>query len=140
MTETCVVAGFPAPNVLLALGKNVLLYLHSLHAEFKFCRFGHVVLRSAALLMLGLWLAVLGLAASQKLHQCLHADASHPEHECLVSALAKGTLVDLPVSAPTVQAAALGEVFLPTLICVISGQIDLRLAPGRAPPASIVLL
>lgn len=90
--------------------------------------------------MLGLWLALLGLSASTKLHRCLHADAADSEHECLVSALANGTALEVPVSGmmvppvPEVRlAAAVGQ-------RLFFDRVDLRLLPGRAPPSASVPL
>ena len=128
------------PKVLLAWDEIVLLYLEMLRPETTFTRVCLFAKPAGAALMLGLWLALLGLAASEKLHQCLHDDAAQPEHDCLVSALAKGTALDVPQPEIAIQ-------FVPQVRILATAEqqpflqrIDLRLLPGRAPPASIVLL
>lgn len=91
--------------------------------------------------MLGLWVALLGLSVSDKFHRCLHADAAHPEHDCLVSAFAKATALDVPLPGKIVVQPV--EQFRPLAATdshLFFKRIDLRLVPGRAPPVSVVLL
>ena len=48
-----------------------------------------------------LW--ALALSASPQLHQCLHKDANHVEHNCAVTMIASGSYdhsVQVPLSAP----------------------------------------
>jgi hypothetical protein len=75
------------------------------------------------------------LAASPTLHEKIHADAGHAEHQCVVTLFAHGQVdaanVDVPVCAPlhfvtTVTFADLS---------VFSPAIE-NLPAGRAPPVS----
>jgi hypothetical protein len=93
----------------------------------------------AGVLMLGLWLGLLGLASSERLHHLLHSDSHQANHECLITLISKGHL--LGVSIPI---AALSAVF----VCIGSGPsaekillsiADIRLAPSRAPPVGSLL-
>ena len=128
------------PKVLLAWRVNVRLHLNTLRAETTFNRVCRFTKPAVAALMLGLWLALLGLSASEKLHHCLHADAAHPEHDCLVTALAKGTALDVPQPEIVVQPAPEVRLLAATEQRPIFSRIDLRLVPGRAPPVHSVLL
>ena len=94
---------------------------------------------AVGLLMLGLWLGVLGLSASEQLHQLVHAEAHHVHHECVVTSLTKSQLLFLPelIAAPL----AVFAVF-PLLVFFgerMLGRADVRLAPARAPPVGFLL-
>jgi hypothetical protein len=95
--------------------------------------------RTAAVLMLGLWLGLIGLASSERLHQFFHSDSQQANHECLVTFLSKSYL--LGAFTPTVAPLAIFVCFglyrfagggLPSLA-------DIRLAPSRAPPVGSLL-
>jgi len=93
----------------------------------------------AGVLMLGLWLGLVGLASSERLHHFLHSDSHQSNHECLVTFFSKSYL--LGASAPAIALLAVFVCFglshfaeggLPSLT-------DVRLAPGRAPPVGSLL-
>ncbi|MBK7999364.1 MAG: hypothetical protein IPK15_11800 [Verrucomicrobia bacterium] len=118
----------------------VLLYLKPLRAETTSSRVRCFSKPASALLMLGLWFALLCLSASDTLHRCLHDDAAQPGHDCLVTAFTKGTALDVPQAENFVQP-------VPEVIYLAMAEqsphlqrIDLRLLSDRAPPVSLVLL
>lgn len=87
-----------------------------------------------AALMLALWFGLIGLASSEHLHQLVHPDAHHVQHECLVTFLHKSLLL---------HAAAIIEAPAPVFACFVLAMlaerrvfesIDLRLDGSRAPP------
>lgn len=93
-----------------------------------------VIGRTAAVLMLGLWLGLLGLASSERLHHLLHSDSHQANHECLITLISKGHLL-----GTFIPIAALWAIF----VCfgfrhsgeeVLLSIADIRLAPSRAPP------
>ena len=95
--------------------------------------------RMAGILMLGLWLGLIGLASSERLHQFFHSDSQQANHECLVTLFSKSYL--LGAFAP---ALVLLAVFVCFGLCRLSegglpSIADLRLAPSRAPPVSSFL-
>lgn len=73
------------------------------------------------------------LAASPSLHELLHPDASHAEHQCAVTLLAHGQM-----DSPTMDVAAVVPVqpveFLPSCHRAVIGDALETLPPGRAPP------
>ncbi len=76
-------------------------------------------------------------SASEFLHLALHADAAHDQGHCVVCAIAKGQL-DTPFLAATETFALLSVAWtIPTIKTVPSRAIDLSVAAGRGPPASI---
>lgn len=101
-------------------------------------------LTAAALVALFCWLNV--LAVVPDLHAAAHCDGQHadgnahhepvqsPEHQCAVTLLAQGQL-ELVVP-PTVPAAPTEFAFLSAPAALPAhSSVDLRLAPGRGPPA-----
>ena len=101
--------------------------------------FRRVSRRMAGVLMLGLWLGLLGLASSERLHHLLHSDSHQANHECLVTFFSKGYL--LGAFTPAVAPLAIFVCFglrrlagdsLPFLA-------DVRLSPSRAPPVGSLL-
>lgn len=80
-----------------------------------------------------LWL--LALSASAALHHEEHHDADAAHHECAVTLLAHGKLDAAP--PPTLAPLPpVGSLSSPAVALSIQGTVDLRLMPGRAPPAS----
>jgi hypothetical protein len=88
----------------------------------------------AGVLMLGLWLGLIGLASSERLHHFLHSDSHQSNHECLVTFFSKGQLVGGLSS---------GILLVAVFTCLGSARVaedgpgsltDVRLAPSRAPP------
>ncbi len=88
--------------------------------------------------MLGLWVGLITLTVSEQLHQALHDEADHPEHECPVTTVAKADLLHTPpaslVPAPTLAVSSL--LFAAPLAPAI--RMDRRLDSGRAPPRFVV--
>jgi hypothetical protein len=90
---------------------------------------------TVVILMLGLWLGLVGLSTSGQLHRLVHSDSHHVNHECLLTLFAKGHLFHS--AAPPKAAVAMSVCFdLPPLANrAFLPAADIRLAPGRAPPA-----
>jgi hypothetical protein len=93
----------------------------------------------AGILMLGLWLGVVGLASSERLHHFLHSDSHQSNHECLVTFVSKGYLLGAFVTALAPLA-----VFVCFGLSRLAGEClpsidDLRLSPSRAPPVGSLL-
>ncbi len=95
--------------------------------------------RMAGVLMLGLWLGLVGLANSERLHNLIHSDSHQTNHECLVTFFSKGYLLGsfAPAAAPL-------AVFVCFGLCRLAGGVlptigDIRLAPSRAPPVGTFL-
>lgn len=118
----------------------ILLYLKALRTETSFRRVRGYGKPVAALWMLGLWLALLTLSASERLHHFLHDQAAHPEHNCLVTGFANGSIADVPVIAVVPAAVELISEKVSAEPARFLERSDLRLAPGRAPPVFLVLL
>ena len=95
--------------------------------------------RTAAVLMLGLWLGLIGLASSERLHQFFHSDSQQANHECLVTFFSKSYLL----GAVTPAAALLAVFVCFGLLRLAEGGLppvaDIRLAPSRAPPVGSLL-
>ena len=91
--------------------------------------------RMAAGLMLALWLALLTLASAPQLHLAHHPDAGHEQHHCPVTLLTQGQLESGPVPDTTATPSCLVFVFAPTAPLFFPLSCDVRLLPGRAPPA-----
>ena len=89
----------------------------------------------AAGFMLVLWLALLALASAPQLHLAHHPDAGHEQHHCPVTLLAQGQLESGP--APLTVVAPRWPEFVPpqTPPLAFPQSSDVRLLPGRAPPA-----
>jgi hypothetical protein len=78
-------------------------------------------------------------SSSAQLHQCLHADSHQTSHECVLTLLSKG-LIAGPESAALNLVAPLSSEWMPTALSPVRvPSSDVRLAPGRAPPAGFVL-
>ena len=94
---------------------------------------------AVGVLMLGLWLGLLGLSASDQLHHLLHSDSHQHHHECLVTSISKSHLLFTPMlaAAPVAVFVCFG------LLLMIGGlafrSMDIRLAPVRAPPVGSLL-
>jgi len=89
-------------------------------------------------LLAALFVGMMLIGASERLHLQLHADdEGHGHAPCAVCAIVKGQ-----VDAPTVT---VSEVFasmsvawtLPTVQTIAPAAIDLSVAPSRGPPASV---
>ena len=89
---------------------------------------------AVALLMLGLWFGLVGLSTSEHLHQLVHPDAHHVQHECLVTFFHNGLLLYAAglTAAPAAVFACFALVFLAGR--TVCESIDIRLDGSRAPP------
>jgi hypothetical protein len=94
---------------------------------------------AVGILMLGLWLGLLGVSASDQLHHLLHSDSHQHHHECLVTSISKGHLLFTPmlVAAPVAVFLSFGLLLLTGGVAFRS--VDIRLAPARAPPVGFLL-
>ena len=87
-----------------------------------------------AVLLLALFLSLQLFAGSGSLHRVLHSDAGSPDHHCVITLLTQGQ-VNVPVVLGIWLAFATALIFsLPLLQATVQSSLDLRLAPGRAPP------
>ena len=87
-----------------------------------------------SLLFLALFLSLQLFAGSSSLHQAIHSDANSPNHHCVITLLTQGQ-VNVPVVTNLWLAFATALIFsLPLLQAAVESSLDLRLAPGRAPP------
>ena len=116
-----------------------MLYLKKLHAESTSDRVRVAGRAAAALLMLGLWLGLLGLSVSERFHHALHADASQADHDCMVVGFAKSLVLHAPLQMLVATPVLPAIFFSGSEITLLLQRIDLRLFPGRAPPARFVL-
>ncbi|HXG47823.1 MAG TPA: hypothetical protein VNO52_09375 [Methylomirabilota bacterium] len=91
--------------------------------------------RLGAGLMLSLWLVTLAFATVPELHHVLHCDSHQPSHECCLSLIGKGECLTGPVAAVLAPADSAANRLPPSVDLFPRPAADLRLAPGRAPPA-----
>lgn len=77
------------------------------------------------------------LAASPSLHERLHPDASHAEHQCAVTLFAHGK-VDAPVVDVALPVPLAPAEFLPLTPIPVFTALVATLPPGRAPPVSLL--
>jgi len=94
--------------------------------------------RLAAGLMLALWLALLTLASAPQLHLAHHPDAGHEQHHCPVTLLTQGQLESNPVPDTTLTPPCSVSVLAQASSLFLQQSSDVRLLPGRAPPAVLV--
>lgn len=92
--------------------------------------------RVAALLCLGLFLLVQVFAASNALHNSLHADAASPGHHCVITLVSQGQLSPTNAFAGCL---VIVLAFLFSSLLIHSAPVatfEHRLAPTRGPPRS----
>ena len=95
--------------------------------------------RSASALLLGLFLSLQAMAVLPALHALVHHDASEPGHECAVTLFSHGQVDASTTTVPVVCAPA-PLVFSQSPPGIIFVSTDVRLLPGRGPPASPALV
>jgi hypothetical protein len=95
--------------------------------------------RGASALLLVLFLFLQAMAASPALHTLVHHDAADPDHECAVTLFAHGQVNFSSTAAPVFCAPA-GLIFSESSPRIIFVSADVRLLPGRGPPASSALV
>jgi hypothetical protein len=96
--------------------------------------FGRTAKAVTAALALVLVLALGAFAASPSLHQRLHTDSHHPDHGCIICALARGQLH----VADTTPVVATACVFLTCGVLAAAtplvSLLNYSFPPSRAPP------
>jgi hypothetical protein len=92
--------------------------------------------RGWALLCLVLFLTLQGFAGSTALHKAVHADATAPNHHCLITLFAQGQLTGPVGVMAEVVFVAIFLFCLPPFRTVALASRDYRLSPSRAPPRS----
>jgi hypothetical protein len=89
-----------------------------------------------AALLVGLILLLNAMAACPALHELIHKDADHADHQCAVTMFAHGKVdsvtCEVPIVAPTVWV----EIVPLSKFSVFSSAIQ-NLPHGRAPPAVV---
>jgi hypothetical protein len=86
-------------------------------------------------LMLALMLTLLAMASAPQLHLAHHPDAGHEQHHCPVTLLTQGQLESAPVPGTTATLPCSVFVLAQTFLLFFPSSSDVRLLPGRAPPA-----
>jgi hypothetical protein len=94
---------------------------------------------AAAIFCVALVFALALLASCPSLHQLIHKDADDPDHECAVTLFSHGQVDASPAAAP-VFCAPERLIFSQSLPRIIFVSTDIRLLPGRGPPASPALV
>ena len=95
--------------------------------------------RMVAILMMGLWLGLIGLASSERLHQFFHSDSQQASHECLVTFFSKSYLLGAFTPAAALLAVFVCFGFLRLAEVGLASVADIRLSPSRAPPFGSLL-
>jgi hypothetical protein len=95
--------------------------------------------RVAGILMLGLWLALIGLSSSENLHRFFHSDSQQANHECLVTFFSKSYLLGAFTPAAVLLAVFVCFGLLRLAEGVRPPLDDIRLAPSRGPPTCSLL-
>jgi hypothetical protein len=93
----------------------------------------------ASALLLGLFLSLQAMATFPALHALVHHDACDPGHECAVTLFCHGQ-VDVSSAAVPVCCVPEPLIFSQSLPRIIFVSADVRLLPGRGPPASPALV
>jgi hypothetical protein len=92
------------------------------------------VRRAWTLVALVLFVTLQVFAASGPLHKAIHADATAPNHHCVITLLTHGQ-VNAPAALPGLVAFAAALIFcLPPFNPAVFSSFDYRLSPSRAPP------
>jgi hypothetical protein len=91
--------------------------------------------QGASAFLLVLLLSLQALATFPTLHALVHPDACDPDHECAVTLFCHGQ-VNVSSTAAPVFCAPERLIFSQSLPRIIFVSADIRLLPGRGPPAS----
>jgi len=87
-------------------------------------------------LLVAVVLLLNALLASPALHELIHKDAGHADHECAITLFAHGQVDsasgEVPAAAPTVWIETASSI-----IFSVPGTAIQNLPPGRGPPAGI---
>lgn len=96
--------------------------------------------KAVAICVLAQWVLALGMVASPELHECLHEDAHHEEHECVVTHMLAGDFGEVaPPALITIgPASPLGELVIADgkdagvrPLCLDNGVLE------HAPPVAV---
>lgn len=90
--------------------------------------------RLCAAWMLGTVLLLIVAAASPALHQCLHPDADHADHECAITLFAQGIVPLVLALALALPTALRHESRRRPRLAAFHGPTRYLHIPGRAPP------
>jgi hypothetical protein len=90
-----------------------------------------------AVLLSGLTVCWLLLAASPALHGVLHTDANSPSHQCAISLLAHGHVISSGTAAGVETVVLFWARALPVLDNPIPSSPDYYFSSSRAPPVSV---
>lgn len=94
--------------------------------------------QAASAFSLGLFLFLQALVICPGLHELVHHDANEPDHDCAVTLFSHGH-VDAASAVVILLPAPERVIFNPSSPAAIFVSTDLRLLPGRGPPASPAL-
>jgi hypothetical protein len=93
----------------------------------------------ASALLLGLFLFLQALSISPALHALVHSDAAEAGHECAVTLFTHGQ-INASATAVPIVCTATRVIFCQSPPQAIFVSADVRLLPGRGPPASPALV
>ncbi len=93
---------------------------------------------ATAIFCLALILTLSLLASCPSLHKFVHKDADDAGHECAVTLFSHGQ-IDASPAVVHMFCAPAHQIFIPSRPCIIFVSADVRLLPGRGPPASPAL-
>jgi hypothetical protein len=88
----------------------------------------------AGVFCLGVFLLVQVMAAVPSFHAWLHNDARDPNHECAVTLMLHGQVHSATAGVEAIKCPPVLICHVPAL-CVDFVSSDVRLLPGRGPPA-----
>lgn len=77
------------------------------------------------------------LSSNPACHRLFHPDAQTPAHECILSVLAEGKALVADAAADPAPPSRLLLAVARWTPSALVGQIDVRLAPSRAPPVGV---
>lgn len=92
---------------------------------------------ASAVLMLGLWLALLAARAVPAVHCVLHVDARSGGHECLITQIGKDQPLESPTPGLPIAPPLLDDHVLTLSRALPDCRTDRRLEPSRGPPVPV---
>lgn len=104
-----------------------------LRKEIKFL--SNLVRPVLAGMLVAVVLLLNAMAAAPELHELIHADAGHEDHQCAVTLFAHGQVDSVTVAVAAIAPVVLVETAPPILFSVFAPVIE-NLPAGRAPPVS----
>ena len=116
--------------------RTTCLSVATLQPERKSFSLRRVAKPALAGLLAVAWLFLVTLSVSPSLHEHFHHDAANGHHNCAVTLLQQSKLLAAGAAPLTVVLAAPFLFSIPLIPSAEFTSADLRLAPGRAPPAA----